>query len=392
MNRKERGSIRQNANLIDRLERENVRRVLLASAVSVLVLSLVWLGHILMRDLRMSVVAAWINFGAMVVLELGFLVGAYLLLRNKRSEWFARFICSYWMMEEILLLILGFAGTSKMSIMMKFLLFVAGGCLVPIIPPIPQIMSIVSEVLILGAHMLLGNLDFERGVYALVIVAFGNVAARQSYLSYVRLLTDSSRLTDVTRQAETDQMTKLLNRRGLERRISSVWPICNRQGTEVAVIMMDIDNFKKYNDSFGHGAGDTCIQKVSTVLMKQAKRTSDIAARVGGEEFLILLTGIRQEDAVQWAMECKKTIEDMQIPHARNNFLPYVSVSMGICHCNLKRDRREFWELRSEADRSLYQAKEAGRACIFMKDQMYARTMAEFGSQERMKERAFRSI
>ena len=68
--------------------------------------------------------------------------------------------------------------------------------------------------------------------------------------------------------------------------------MCVRQGVNVAVIMMDIDNFKKYNDTFGHGKGDLCIQEVSRKLMEHTQRKTDYAARIGGEEFLIFLPGI----------------------------------------------------------------------------------------------------
>ena len=95
-------------------------------------------------------------------------------------------------------------------------------------------------------------------------------------------------------------------------------------------MMIDIDNFKKYNDTYGHAAGDECIRKVTAAIRRNVKRRTDYAARVGGEEFLVMLTGIEPKLAVKWALDLKKAIDSLKIPHADTNFNPYVSVSMGV--------------------------------------------------------------
>lgn len=386
------GEIRQSRKFACRLESENVRRVLLASAVSVLVLTPIWLAYSLNKEVVLSEEYGWVMLAVIGLVGVGFFLCAYVLVRKKRTQQYIYCIRGFWLTECVLMAAGSLLGSGKLCAMMHLLLLIAGISLIPIFPPVEQFVCFGMECGLVAVHVYLGNVDMERALYCLVIIAFGNVVAHQSYRTFLRQLMDSTKLTSVKRQAETDLMTKLLNRRGLENRISTVWPVCNRQGMDVAVIMLDIDNFKKYNDSFGHGAGDTCIQRVAAALLKHAKRTSDYAARVGGEEFLIFLTGIKPADAVKWAMECKQSIEDMKIPHAKGNFLPYVSVSMGICCCNLRREHMEFWELRNEADRSLYQAKEAGRACIFMKDQMYAKTMQKSGFSIYGNERAYRSV
>ncbi|SFQ42561.1 diguanylate cyclase (GGDEF) domain-containing protein [Lachnospiraceae bacterium XBB1006] len=351
-----------------------MRRMLLASALSVLLLTSLWLQFILVGGSLVSPLAGWGILCGIDIIEITYFLVSYILIRQKKEQSYIHAIRSYWLVETLFLCTTTFMSNNTVCIMVQILIFVAGVCLIPIMPTPEQIGCEAVEVIAVIAHVLIGNIDWERALYACVIIVFGNVVAHQNYYSYTRRLLENDKLTNAKRQAETDQMTELLNRRGFEHRISAVWPFCNRQGLEVAVVMVDIDNFKKYNDTFGHGAGDNCIQQVAAVIRKHARRSSDFAARVGGEEFLVFLAGISETDAMQWAMGCKKEVEDLEIPHADTNFLPFVSVSMGVCHWDLDNYKREFFELRAEADRSLYQAKEAGRACIFMNNQMYAKT------------------
>lgn len=178
--------------------------------------------------------------------------------------------------------------------------------------------------------------------------------------------------------SETDPMTKLLNRRGLERSIEAVWPHCVRQSVPAAVVMIDIDDFKKYNDSFGHDQGDRCIQQVSKMIQKSAKRKTDLAARIGGEEFLVFLSDLDNTQAVLWAKNLKASIDSMALPHAGRSTLPIVTVSMGISwiippngkEISMK-DSFEYMKL--EADRQLYLAKENGKACLYYDGKAYGK-------------------
>ena len=202
-------------------------------------------------------------------------------------------------------------------------------------------------------------------ITALVTISImGFVLSMASYSNTIRKLNYKLSLDSALSEAETDPMTLLLNRRGLDRRVESVWPHCIRQKSSVAILMIDIDNFKKYNDTFGHAAGDECIRKVTAAIRKNVKRRTDYAARVGGEEFLVMLTGIEPKLAVKWSLELKKSIDGLKIPHADTNFNPYVSVSMGLA-CTVINDGLTFDKLREEADKSLYEAKYNGRACLY---------------------------
>ncbi len=224
------------------------------------------------------------------------------------------------------------------------------------------------------------------------ILMFAEIAQYLREKLYSQKVVDESKIVETTAMAETDSMTKLLNRRGLERRIAATWPMCARQNTSVAIIMMDIDYFKKYNDAFGHPKGDECLKKVSTEIAHCVRRQTDYAARVGGEEFLVFLYGAGPQDALNWAKTLKDRIEGLLIPHATNNFLPFVTVSMGIATKNVERGDA-FWELQNEADKQLYGAKEYGRACICMKDQCYAKVQSQSQLNKTIiKEKGFRVL
>lgn len=201
------------------------------------------------------------------------------------------------------------------------------------------------------------------------------------YNSYIRECRQRRELRSALMEAETDPMTKLMNRRGLERSLLNTVPHCVRNEIPVAVLMLDIDNFKRYNDTFGHGAGDECIKKVAGEIRRATRRKTDLSARVGGEEFLIFLTGIEENEARRWALNLQEQIEGLEIAHAEENFCEIVTISVGIACGKLRRSENSILELRQKADEELYYAKEDGRACVSLNETCYrtAKMEALFG-------------
>lgn len=124
--------------------------------------------------------------------------------------------------------------------------------------------------------------------------------------------------------------------------------------------MADVDNFKAFNDCYGHQAGDDCLRHVATALKSVGKRPADLAARYGGEEFAIVLPGTTVEGAVDVAKSLVRAIEGMSIPHARSGVSNTVSLSQGIASMIPVHDTKpeSIIEL---ADQALYQAKQQGR-------------------------------
>lgn len=150
----------------------------------------------------------------------------------------------------------------------------------------------------------------------------------------------------------TDPLTGLLNRRYLEERLAEETKRSNRYGYPMCLMMIDVDNFKSYNDLYGHPAGDRTLQMVAQSL-KETLRSADVAARYGGEEFAILLPQTTSEEAYTIAERIRQKIEATTFPHRR------VTVSIGIASCS--RIVCTPAEIVKAADESLYEAKRRGR-------------------------------
>ena len=150
----------------------------------------------------------------------------------------------------------------------------------------------------------------------------------------------------------TDPLTGLLNRRYLEERLSEEIKRSKRHRFSMSLMMLDVDNFKTYNDSFGHPAGDSALKAVAEIL-KETLRGADVAARYGGEEFAILLPQTSSEEAAQIGERIRRRIEKTEFPKRR------VTVSIGIAACSNEIDTPK--DLISAADVALYAAKDNGR-------------------------------
>jgi diguanylate cyclase (GGDEF)-like protein len=159
--------------------------------------------------------------------------------------------------------------------------------------------------------------------------------------------------------ATIDALTGLENRRSLGSRLTWALGHGRREGVQVAFIMIDIDHFKKYNDAFGHPAGDQCLRRVSSALRAQLQRPNDLLIRFGGEEFVVLLVDTDQAGAQMIAERLRVAVADLLIPHAPEAATEFVTISLGLCVAKAAATRGD--ELLEIADHALYSAKAAGR-------------------------------
>lgn len=162
----------------------------------------------------------------------------------------------------------------------------------------------------------------------------------------------------------TDQLTGVYNRKKLNALLQKY----ERNGTpsDLGVAMMDIDYFKRYNDTYGHQAGDMVLKEVATVL-KESVRKKDIVIRYGGEEFLILLPGIKKKAAEELCQGIHNRLKEKALPHAASEVSEYVTMSMGLVF-QKEKNNLSFEKLIGLADECLYQSKEAGRNRLTVKD------------------------
>jgi diguanylate cyclase (GGDEF)-like protein len=159
------------------------------------------------------------------------------------------------------------------------------------------------------------------------------------------------------RLAITDALTGLANRRHFDEALRLEVQRHRRQGLSLGLALIDIDHFKRYNDHYGHPKGDECLNLVSAALAGSLRRASDLIARVGGEEFAILMPETDLEGALSVAERGRAAVSELAIPHAMSTTQPFITVSIGL-HAGIDIDDAQRYRA---ADQQLYRAKAAGR-------------------------------
>jgi len=157
-----------------------------------------------------------------------------------------------------------------------------------------------------------------------------------------------------------DSLTGLGNRRKFDEVLEYRWALCLRTKRPVSFLMIDIDYFKKYNDTLGHPAGDECLKQVATLLKQAVSRETDTVLRVGGEEFGILMPDTDNVGAVNIAQQIHDRINTVKFPHPDSPIAPYITLSMGL-ETLKPSDNIPKSDLLDRADKALYQAKQEGR-------------------------------
>ncbi|MBF0319968.1 MAG: GGDEF domain-containing protein [Nitrospirae bacterium] len=165
-----------------------------------------------------------------------------------------------------------------------------------------------------------------------------------------------------------DQLTCISNRRCFEDTYNLKWKLSLRNGTPLAVIIIDIDFFKQFNDTYGHAEGDTCLHNVAQALKGALKRPEDSVARFGGEEFVAILPDTNEKGAMLVAEHIRATIETLAIPHCKSKISDHVTISLGVSVMIPKRQDDKGTHF-SQADTALYQAKKLGRNRAVLWDQ-----------------------
>lgn len=157
-----------------------------------------------------------------------------------------------------------------------------------------------------------------------------------------------------------DGLTRIPNRRRFFEQLNKEWPRAQRFFRPITIIVTDVDNFKKYNDIYGHVRGDRCLHDVAQALNRCIQRPGDLVARYGGEEFSIVLPETTLEAAREVAEKCRQAVQDLAIEHTGNGTYGVVTISMGVA-CVVPEEGLTYGELIEMADLALYQSKEKGR-------------------------------
>lgn len=165
---------------------------------------------------------------------------------------------------------------------------------------------------------------------------------------------------DLSRRASTDALTGLLNRRVFEETFAGDMARCIRAGSPLSLVLVDVDHFKHYNDTFGHQAGDRCLVMVANAITASLRRPADLAVRYGGEEFAIVLPETDRNGAVAVAERIRKAITAASLARL-GSIGARITASFGVAACDPREGPATPENLIGRADAALYAAKAAGR-------------------------------
>lgn len=192
-----------------------------------------------------------------------------------------------------------------------------------------------------------------------------DLADRYAHAAMARKL---KRTTETLRVAsQQDGLTELANRGWFDEQLSTYWRRCSRAVSPLALLLIDVDHFKQFNDKYGHQAGDECLRQMGWLIQGALRREEDLAARYGGEEFVVLLPYTGLEGARQMAVRIQQALQQKQIPHLASSVASIVTCSIGVAAItpDMHNDSAELVE---RADVALYRAKRQGRNRIVIAD------------------------
>lgn len=162
-----------------------------------------------------------------------------------------------------------------------------------------------------------------------------------------------------------DELTCIYNRRGFNEGYTKEWRRAIRHSSSISVIMIDIDHFKQYNDSYGHQQGDCCLKKVSAALANTVHRTADLVCRYGGEEFVVLLPETDVDGAMSVAESLRQAVEGLNLQHQASSISAWVTISLGMA-VTIPVQHEDQGNLIRKADHALYSAKESrNKTCCY---------------------------
>ena len=195
---------------------------------------------------------------------------------------------------------------------------------------------------------------------------------RESRRSYLLLLRERLQGEDLSQQnleldalARRDPLTGIANRRAYDSWLATIWAQELRRSGRIGLIVIDVDRFKSFNDFYGHAAGDQCLQKIALTLGEQLRGTSDLVARLGGEEFAVLLPGLDEESCADVAERMRVAVQQLELPHLGIGAGGLVTISAGIATHAIRPGSTPA-DLFDAADSALYEAKMSGRNRVCM--------------------------
>lgn len=273
----------------------------------------------------------------------------------------------FWALCTVSLMICSYIEARDTGTFLQYLIYVLLLSLLPVFRPafsMPYfLISFAAQLFImLSTEAPLPSIVFVFGVTAFCIAA--------AYMKYSDYMSNHLAVEQLSRLAEYDELTKLLNRRGMQKRAEILLDYTARVGAPLTVAILDIDFFKSYNDTYGHEQGDRCLQLVAGCLAENYRRKTDIVCRYGGEEFLIVFVGEDAGRSAENLLHLQKSIAKMGLKSGKPDFEKFVTVSIGAVTVQTQLDESLHIHIKA-ADENLYRAKNEGRNRVCLNGKMY---------------------
>lgn len=278
---------------------------------------------------------------------------------------------SFWTIFALAMLILSAKDMMFLYFPINSILFCGAIAIVPILSLIEVLAFLLPNMLFTLVMLIVSKAQLQIIVGFVLIYIAGfllSIAIQHTYVNVgIKMLLRTQKIEELNQklleQSRLDCLTQLLNRKGLEENLESVWTSCKKNYQNAWIIILDIDFFKHYNDTYGHYEGDMVLQKIGCCMKGCFEKATDIICRIGGEEFLIFLSDIEEDDVFKLIVEFRKQIEALKIKAGHPNISQYLTFSMGLAESypggnDISKD------LFVAADKALYIAKANGRNCV----------------------------
>jgi diguanylate cyclase (GGDEF)-like protein len=214
---------------------------------------------------------------------------------------------------------------------------------------------------LISRFFLMGSFYYGTFAFTLIfLIAALTISTRKMH----RILKESLELRyEMSQMAIIDSLTGVANRRHFDLFLSQEWSRAQRVKWPIAMLMVDVDHFKLYNDIYGHQSGDQCLRRIAEVINKVIHRPTDLIARYGGEEFGVILSNTPLDGAINVAEQMRKAVATLFIEHRKSTAAHYVTVSVGVAVMCPGHENHP-GEIVAAADEALYRAKDSGRNTI----------------------------
>lgn len=273
----------------------------------------------------------------------------------------------FWALYAVCLMLGSYMEAYDTGTFLQYLVFVLLLSLLPVFRPGFSIPYFLASLAVQLFTMLSTDAPFPAIVFA---VSVTGLCIAASFIKYSNYMSNHLAVEQLSRLAEQDELTKLLNRRGMQKRAEILLDYTARVSAPLTVAILDIDFFKSYNDTYGHEQGDRCLQLVAQCLSENYHRKTDIVCRYGGEEFLIIFIGEEAERSAENLLRVQRAIAKMGLKSGCPDFAKFVTASIGAVTVQTQPENTLHQHIKA-ADENLYRAKNGGRNRVCLNGKTY---------------------